>query len=356
MLLAAFRDLQWRKRRVAIAVIGTGLVLAMTMVLSGLSASFRAEADHFVGQLGASAFVFPSQADGPFSGSLPVPADQVKAVAALPGVHRASPLVFIQAPLQHEPSPRAVLVGVEIGGVGSPIPDSGRALAASGQVVVSNKLAKKPGDTLELGNKTFNVVGTVGATAFAGTAVVYMPIGDVDAVAFRGAKLATMFVTQGTPTTLPDSLHVDDPHQAVSNLIEPLHDAQSAISFMSILLWIVAACVLASAMYLSAMERSRDFAVFKATGVSNGALLAGLAIQARGHLADLGADRSGPRRDPGTAVPPGRDHNAVHADRPARRRRAGGVARQLDRHAPRGLRRPRRRVRRTMIGVDTCPI
>ena len=44
MLLAALRDLQWRRRRVAITVIGTGLLLAMTLVLTGLSASFRVEA------------------------------------------------------------------------------------------------------------------------------------------------------------------------------------------------------------------------------------------------------------------------------------------------------------------------
>ena len=49
---------------------------------------------------------------------------------------------------------------------------------------------------------------------------------------------------------------------------------------MKILLWIVAACIIGSIVYLSAMERTRDFAVFKATGTSNGALGGGLALQA----------------------------------------------------------------------------
>ena len=42
----------------------------------------------------------------------------------------------------------------------------------------------------------------------------------------------------------------------------------------------VAACIVGSVIYLSALERVRDFAVFKATGTGTPALLAGLALQA----------------------------------------------------------------------------
>jgi putative ABC transport system permease protein len=47
-----------------------------------------------------------------------------------------------------------------------------------------------------------------------------------------------------------------------------------------ILLWLVAAGIIGSVLYLQAIERTRDFAVFKATGVTNRSLLVGLAIQA----------------------------------------------------------------------------
>ena len=46
------------------------------------------------------------------------------------------------------------------------------------------------------------------------------------------------------------------------------------------LLWIVAAGIIGSILYLQAIERSRDFAVFKATGVTTRTLLSGLAAQA----------------------------------------------------------------------------
>ena len=46
------------------------------------------------------------------------------------------------------------------------------------------------------------------------------------------------------------------------------------------LLWIVAAVIIGSVVYLSALERQRDFAVLKAIGMSNRTLLASLALQA----------------------------------------------------------------------------
>jgi putative ABC transport system permease protein len=49
---------------------------------------------------------------------------------------------------------------------------------------------------------------------------------------------------------------------------------------VAILLWIVAALIVGSVIYLSALERLRDFAVYKAIGVSTGSIAAGLALQA----------------------------------------------------------------------------
>ena len=46
MLIAALRDLQWRRRRFLIAVVGTSFVFAMTLVLTGLANGFRVEASN----------------------------------------------------------------------------------------------------------------------------------------------------------------------------------------------------------------------------------------------------------------------------------------------------------------------
>ncbi|OOK76326.1 macB-like periplasmic core domain protein [Mycobacterium kansasii] len=69
MLFAALRDMQWRKRRLFIAVLSTGLIFGMTLVLTGLANGFRVEAQHTVDSMGVDQFVVKTGAAGPFLGS-----------------------------------------------------------------------------------------------------------------------------------------------------------------------------------------------------------------------------------------------------------------------------------------------
>ena len=47
MLTAALRDLQWRKRRFVIAIVGTGLVFAMTLVQTDAHNRLRDQVERF---------------------------------------------------------------------------------------------------------------------------------------------------------------------------------------------------------------------------------------------------------------------------------------------------------------------
>jgi putative ABC transport system permease protein len=265
---------------VAITVVGTALIFAMTLVLSGLSASFEVEADDFVASLDADAFFYSDQAAGPFTGALPVPASLAEEVGRTPGIDDAAPLVFTQTPLSDAPMPVANLIGVTPNRVGSPDPTSGRPIETNGELVVSTKLEVDPGENLVIAGESFLVVGTDDSTVLAGTPNVFMPIADVQRLFLGGQPLAMAVVADGDPAGGVAGLVVDDPDAAVANLVEPLGAAQGAITFISILLWIVAGIIIGSVVYLSALERSRDFAVFKATGSSNGSILLGLGLQA----------------------------------------------------------------------------
>ena len=134
MLHAAARDLQWRRKRFAITVLGTGLVFAMTLVLSGLSASFRANGEQFADSLGADRYVYQDGANGPFTGILSFPAAAVDNVRKLEGVTAASPFILIAAPF---PDGRAVkqvnLIGIDPQGIGMPAVTTGRALSPPGR-------------------------------------------------------------------------------------------------------------------------------------------------------------------------------------------------------------------------------
>ena len=58
--------------------------------------------------------------------------------------------------------------------------------------------------------------------------------------------------------------------------MRPLKVAVNSITIVAVLLWVVAALVVGSMIYLSALERLRDFAVFKAVGVPTRNIAAGL--------------------------------------------------------------------------------
>jgi putative ABC transport system permease protein len=84
----------------------------------------------------------------------------------------------------------------------------------------------------------------------------------------------------GKPRQLPDGYQSVDRAAGVNDLLRPLKVAVDAITIVAFLLWIVAVLIVGSLVYLSALERLRDFAVFKAIGVPTRSILAGLALQA----------------------------------------------------------------------------
>jgi putative ABC transport system permease protein len=110
--------------------------------------------------------------------------------------------------------------------------------------------------------------------------VALMSLADLQATSLSGAKLATAIVVKGSPSAAPAGFHILSNADVVKDLRRPLQKPSQTIDFLRVLLWLVAAGIIGSVLYLQAIERSRDFAVFKATGVTTGTLLAGLVLQA----------------------------------------------------------------------------
>jgi putative ABC transport system permease protein len=107
-----------------------------------------------------------------------------------------------------------------------------------------------------------------------------MGLDDMQKSVLSGAPLATAVVVRGNVANLPSGYHALSNAQVEKDLTRPMQKPTQTIDFVRILLWIVAAGIIGSVLYLQAIERSRDFAVFKATGVKNRTLLSGLVVQA----------------------------------------------------------------------------
>jgi putative ABC transport system permease protein len=135
---------------------------------------------------------------------------------------------------------------------------------------------------ITVAGRRFRVVGEVAnATILAGIPSLFMTLPDAQLLAFGNTNSASAIAVRGHPAGARiTGLEWMSNRDGVSDLERPLRAAQRAIAFLSVLLYLVAALIVGSMVYLSALERQRDFAVLKATGLSTRSILGGLASQA----------------------------------------------------------------------------
>ena len=282
MLTAALRDMQWRRRRFVIAIVSTALIFAMTLVLTGLANGFRVEAQRTVDSLGVDMFLIRSGASGPFLGAAPFPATELQRVAGIGGIAAAAPLSYAGTTFKDGDSTRnADLFGAPENGPGMPIMSAGRAPSTPDEIAVSSTAGRRVGEYIEISSRTMRVVGVVNnSTALAKLPNVFMTVPGVQQLVYGGQPLISSIGIRGTPAQIPAGFRAVDRAAAVNDLLRPLKVAVDAITIVAVLLWIVAALIVGSVVYLSALERVRDFAVFKAIGVPTRSILGGLALQA----------------------------------------------------------------------------
>jgi putative ABC transport system permease protein len=281
MLFVSLRDLQWRRRRFIIGVLATGLVFALALVLAGVDGSFKNEVGRAVDAFGVDRWLVSEEAYGPFTSSNLFPVERTEEVASDPGVEAAEAVLVLRFTVP-TPSPTDLnVIGIEPGGIVQPPLSDGRGLENPGEIIVDKSLGVGLGETVDISGQDFEVVGrTSGVSFYAGTPVSFIDIEEGQQLALGGAPLATTIVVRGDVQNPPDGLKEMTNDEVIDDLRRPMEKATGTISFINILLWIVAAGIIGSVLYLQALERTRDFAVFKATGVTNRSLLVGLAFQA----------------------------------------------------------------------------
>lgn len=282
MLIAALRDMQWRRRRFAIAVLSTAIIFGMTLVLTGLANGFQTEAARTVDSLGVDQFVVKAGASGPFVGATPFAPVELRRIAAAPGVQAAAPLAYAGGTATLDGSTRNVdIFGAPERGPGMPAVSEGRAPTEPGEVLVSTTLGRSVGDEVEIASQTLRIVGLVeNSTALANLPNVFLTTEGAQQLVYGGEQLVASIGVHGSLNQVPNGYRAVDRQGAIEDLLRPLQVAVNSITIVAVLLWIVAALIVGSVIYLSALERLRDFAVFKAIGIPTRSVMAGLALQA----------------------------------------------------------------------------
>ena len=281
MLLVTLRDLQWRARRFLIAGLGAATVFALTLVMAGLVASFEDEPVRVLDAIGADAWVMPNGVQGVFTTISVLPESTVAAVSKEPGVEQAWPVVVLHHTVGGEATKDVTVVGYADGGLGTPRLTSGRLPRSPLELVADSTLHKGVGQRVPLAGKDFLIVGLTSRMSMnAGQPILFTRLHDAQRTFVNGAPVVSAVLTRGVPQRVPDGLQSRDRATTRADMLRPIEGALRSVRLTLSLLWVVAALVVGSVVYLSALERARDFAVYKATGWSNRDLAGGLALQA----------------------------------------------------------------------------
>jgi len=280
-LRSSLRDLQWRRRRVLVAVCGTPLVFSMALVLAGVAHGFDVETNHTMAEFRADGWIVGDGAAGPFIGQSPLLTSVIADVRREPGVTDANAIIFSRKTVGLASPLEVNLFGVASRGVAVPVVDHGRGPTKSGEIVVSTTLRSHIGNTVYLARTPFRVVGSIDNwTAVAGVSNVMVTLADARRLAFLDEPIISAIAVSGTPRAVPRGTRYMTNAVAEQDLLRAVRNARAGIALVDILLWIVAGTIIGSVIYLSALERTRDFAVFKATGTSSLVILVDLAAQA----------------------------------------------------------------------------
>ena len=127
----------------------------------------------------------------------------------------------------------------------------------------------------------FTVVGeSQDTTLLAGIPLAFMTLPDAQILTFRTTDVISAVLVAGVVDGMPLGAKAMTADEVAADVLNPLDGAITSIDLVRVLLWMVAAVIIGSVVYLSALERQRDFAVLKAMGAPNSALLGSLALQA----------------------------------------------------------------------------
>lgn len=279
MWLLTIRDLNFRAVRFGIVTLGVALVLTLLYLMTGLIEQFNKEPFLTTDQLGASHWVLPEGVSGPYTSSSALTDLQVAAIEA--GGASAEVVVARGTLTVAGEETEAIVIGGDPAGLGMPEPAEGARPTAAGEVVLDSSSGASLGDGVELGDDAYTVVGlTDDTTILAGLVGTFVSIDDARATVFGDVPVTSAVLLDAEPISVPDSTQVITTDVAAEDALGPLESAVASIDLIRILLWVVAAIIIGAIIYLSALERSRDFAVLKAMGGRNRQLSGSLALQA----------------------------------------------------------------------------
>jgi len=283
VIRVSLRDLQWRRRRFVIVVFVASLAFGLALVMTGVTHQLSQEGVDTVEMFQADHWVVADGVRGPFTSSQLIDRAVTEELLALPGVTAASPILIGRTLIGDQDvnvvgyDPASRILPEQLA---EALVDVGDATGA----VVDERFAFGAGEQFVLAGTDVPVVAEVSGTSFYfSTPTVFLPLATAQQLLYTGQDVASAIVVTGDLGGFDASAHSldvvnnDDVRADFDRVIKGTSDT---IGIVNTLLWLMAAGIVAAIVYVSVLERTRDFATLKAIGTSSRALVAGLVAQA----------------------------------------------------------------------------
>jgi putative ABC transport system permease protein len=281
----SLRDLQWRRRRFVIVVLVASLAFGLALVMTGVTNQLTNEGTNTVAMFNADQWVVADGVKGPFTTSQLIGQSVSETLATQPGVAAASP-ILIGRTLVGDKDVNVVGYDPNSEILPQKLTEALVGVADRNGAIADERFHHDLGESFELGGTSVPVVAQVRETSFYfSMPTVFLPISVVQDLLYAGQDVASAIVVDGELTRLDGSAF--DPGVDVltnadvrADFDRVLKSTKDTIGIINTLLWLMAAGIVAAIVYVSVLERTRDFATLKAIGTSNRSLVFGLIGQA----------------------------------------------------------------------------
>ena len=274
MWMLTMLDIKYRAIRFGVVTIGTALVFTLLFLMTGLVEQFNQEPFLMVERISTSNWAVPEGSSGPFTSSSTLRVDQLQSVGGEPVLVARGTLE-----IEGELGEGIVLGLTEVTAAGIPL-EVGRPPTDMNEALVDRTTGLELGESFGMNGGLFTVVGVSDdTTLLAGQPAIIVRLHDARRVLVAGAGV-TMAVLTDAPSIDVPGVTLLTAAQVAEDALGPLESAVSSIDLIRGLLWVVAGIIIGAVVYLSALERQRDFAVLLAIGARTRQLSASLAIQA----------------------------------------------------------------------------
>ena len=285
MIRISLRDLQWRRRRFVIVVLVASLAFGLALVMTGVTNQLSKEGTNTVALFGADEWVVANGVKGPFTTSQLIDGTLGDTIAAQPGVTAASP-ILVGRTLIGETDVNVIGYDPDSTILPAKLTEALDGLDDTSGAVADERFAFGIGESFDLGGTAIPVVAQVSETSFYfSMPTVFLPLPLVQHLLYADQDVASAIVVTGELGS-PASAGLDGSVSFLTNddvradYDRVLKSTKDTIGIINTLLWLMAAGIVAAIVYVSVLERTRDFATLKAIGTSNKSLIGGLIGQA----------------------------------------------------------------------------